>query len=535
MSGTRSGDSMKSTRSAKPPSRSTRRTGGCSRRPPRATCSTISIGHRSSLASSTAASTRRRPVRRLVRARSSRGPSSSWFRDWIVPAQTPIGPRRGVTSSRSLRPSWAIGQRSESWRLQSLTSLDVLADYEENPYWSLERRAARRTRRARRIACLLSASPRAFKRPRTTASAGGGHSPRPSKPTPACSTPRDRTWPVSCSASSARRPWSAIELRPRPRQNRARSLRPLCPRHLEGRRDDRPAGFRNQAVQASRRIQSDQDLPGDRRRSQDRSRESSRSARWRRSSRTAASSIGPLDYLKRSRDALRRSKTTARSTSIDQILGAWGQFEPLGTLPAGRGATVDFRFRNGKQVHFEAHEILFTKLSSDVKDYISSAAQAARLAKDRHQRHRFPPGRHESAAVPGALGRPLGPRPRAAARPLRQADHRHHTASEGRRLPAHCADGGRKHQPHRGLARRHGDRQKTARRQVLLLRRRRADRPGRRRGRRRLLRLARQCRCRERTSIRVETKTLALKTDARRTAPGPDRRSRSTRRATTSG
>ena len=42
------------------------------------------------------------------------------------------------------------------------------------------------------------------------------------------------------------------------------------------------------------------------------------------------------------------------------------------TQPAGRGATVDFRFRNGRRVHFEAHEILIDKLLSDVKEYISS-------------------------------------------------------------------------------------------------------------------------------------------------------------------
>ena len=45
------------------------------------------------------------------------------------------------------------------------------------------------------------------------------------------------------------------------------------------------------------------------------------------------------------------------------------------TQPAGRGATVDFRFRNGRRVHFEAHEILFDKLLNDVKDYIASGPE----------------------------------------------------------------------------------------------------------------------------------------------------------------
>ena len=43
------------------------------------------------------------------------------------------------------------------------------------------------------------------------------------------------------------------------------------------------------------------------------------------------------------------------------------------TQPAGRGATVDFRFRNGRRVHFEAHEVRFDKLLSDVKEYLTSS------------------------------------------------------------------------------------------------------------------------------------------------------------------
>jgi alpha-2-macroglobulin len=56
----------------------------------------------------------------------------------------------------------------------------------------------------------------------------------------------------------------------------------------------------------------------------------------------------------------------------DQILGAWGQFEPVMAQPAGKGATVDFRFRNGASVSFEAHEVLVPKLLADVKEYLKS-------------------------------------------------------------------------------------------------------------------------------------------------------------------
>jgi alpha-2-macroglobulin len=77
------------------------------------------------------------------------------------------------------------------------------------------------------------------------------------------------------------------------------------------------------------------------------------------------------DYLKKSRE-LYGDKDNDKKRQIDQILGAWGQFEQQMTLPAGGGATVDFRFRNGKRVHFEAHEVLFSKLLKDAQDYISS-------------------------------------------------------------------------------------------------------------------------------------------------------------------
>ena len=77
-------------------------------------------------------------------------------------------------------------------------------------------------------------------------------------------------------------------------------------------------------------------------------------------------------YLKRSKDVY-GDPGGAKNQQMQQILGAWGQFEPMMTQPAGRGATVDFRFRNGRRVHFEAHEVRLAKLLSDVKEYIASS------------------------------------------------------------------------------------------------------------------------------------------------------------------
>jgi len=66
-------------------------------------------------------------------------------------------------------------------------------------------------------------------------------------------------------------------------------------------------------------------------------------------------------------------KSTNMTYQFDQIVGNWGQFESVMTQPAGRGATVEFRFRNGRKVHFTAHEIDVRKLLDDVKAYIKSS------------------------------------------------------------------------------------------------------------------------------------------------------------------
>jgi hypothetical protein len=61
-----------------------------------------------------------------------------------------------------------------------------------------------------------------------------------------------------------------------------------------------------------------------------------------------------------------------RGQRLNQIIGNWGTFEPVMTAPSGAGATVDFRFRNATKVSFEAREIDVAKLLADVKDYIKT-------------------------------------------------------------------------------------------------------------------------------------------------------------------
>ncbi len=61
-----------------------------------------------------------------------------------------------------------------------------------------------------------------------------------------------------------------------------------------------------------------------------------------------------------------------RRQRLDQIVGNWGTFEPAQTQPAGKASVVDFRFRNGNKVSFTAHAIHVGKLLNDVKAYLQA-------------------------------------------------------------------------------------------------------------------------------------------------------------------
>ena len=134
--------------------------------------------------------------------------------------------------------------------------------------------------------------PRASRRPRPTASAGGGASSRRSSSTRSGSTRCGCSSPSSCCnqfgvQTMAEYGWRFGRMETDDTQEgRERHLRPA---HAGRGRDDRPAGHRHQAVQAARRVQLHQDLPADRRRAEDRLRPSRRWSSWPRSSRTAGS------------------------------------------------------------------------------------------------------------------------------------------------------------------------------------------------------------------------------------------------------
>lgn len=78
------------------------------------------------------------------------------------------------------------------------------------------------------------------------------------------------------------------------------------------------------------------------------------------------------DYWKRSIKEYGAGHDAWKQKKVDQILGNWGQFEPVMTQPAGKGATLEYKFRNGTKVTFEAHEIHVEALLADVKAYLKS-------------------------------------------------------------------------------------------------------------------------------------------------------------------
>ena len=72
------------------------------------------------------------------------------------------------------------------------------------------------------------------------------------------------------------------------------------------------------------------------------------------------------------RECLKVEKRPEFQSRLDQIVGNWGRFEPMQAEPAGHKGTTEFRFRNGKSVEFTAQEIKVQQLLDDVKAYLKS-------------------------------------------------------------------------------------------------------------------------------------------------------------------
>ena len=81
---------------------------------------------------------------------------------------------------------------------------------------------------------------------------------------------------------------------------------------------------------------------------------------------------GPGQYRKLIKEHGNKQQKQDWQQQLDQIVKNWGRFEPVMTQPSGKGATVEYRFRNGTEVEFTAKEINVDKLLGDLKDYLKS-------------------------------------------------------------------------------------------------------------------------------------------------------------------
>lgn len=68
---------------------------------------------------------------------------------------------------------------------------------------------------------------------------------------------------------------------------------------------------------------------------------------------------------------------------LDQIVEPWGRFENGSLQPAGRAATLDYVFRNGKRVEFKAYPVKRDQLLADFKAYLASKPDPEKLDSDK--------------------------------------------------------------------------------------------------------------------------------------------------------
>lgn len=79
------------------------------------------------------------------------------------------------------------------------------------------------------------------------------------------------------------------------------------------------------------------------------------------------------EYWRESIERFGDRNNNSKRKQLDQIVGNWGRFENAESQDAGEGATVEFLFRNGNQLHLEAFEIHVDTLIEDIKQYLKSS------------------------------------------------------------------------------------------------------------------------------------------------------------------
>ena len=78
----------------------------------------------------------------------------------------------------------------------------------------------------------------------------------------------------------------------------------------------------------------------------------------------------------------------------------WGEFDTARVQPAGKTASVGFRFRNARTVRFEAHEILIPKLLDDAKAYLKSLRDGMKFDLDQIELSELGPRMIQSKGQP---------------------------------------------------------------------------------------------------------------------------------------
>lgn len=66
---------------------------------------------------------------------------------------------------------------------------------------------------------------------------------------------------------------------------------------------------------------------------------------------------------------------------IEQITGSWGEFQSVQVQPAGTVATLDVRYRNGASISFTAQPVDIEKLLNDTKAYLQSQPKSLEYPK----------------------------------------------------------------------------------------------------------------------------------------------------------
>ena len=327
----------------------------------------------------------------------------------------------------------------EAWRLQYLTDLTKLPDYEDGYFYYREYNGAPVDAEGKPVYHTLPKSWEAAEtdgqRWRWALSTGGRELARPAERSPVRSIAQffEQQFGVQTMADG-RLPRPRIRRAAIGRRHQEGRERHVRPAHAQGKRNDRQAGHRHQAVRAARRVQLHQDLPADRRRAQDGHGRAGAISSSPRSSRTAGSIRGRPKYWQESIAKFGAGQNNWKQQRLDQIVGNWGRFEGTTSQPAGKGATVDFRFRNGKKVEVRRPRDQGRPAARRREGVPQDrSGQPHRLEQDQHRQHRLPA--RAARTRQKYLGDEvadweldLEPRDE----PLRPPRHRHHAAAKGR-------------------------------------------------------------------------------------------------------